>query len=164
MGDGTVNTAALHSPMPPATAAAPPRSGQKGVVLFISLIVLVAMTLAGIAMFRQVGTGVTIAGNLAFRDNASSVSDLGLEAGRAWLVAQSSTTLNTDQAPGYFDCAITVPPNAPCAQASFDPVTFNWSGSAVQVTADTSLTPRGTNAFVIYYTITNNGEGDVTLP
>ena len=61
---------ALHRPVPAASAGAPPRSAQKGVVLFISLIVLVAMTLAGIAMFRQVGTGVVIAGNLAFRDNA----------------------------------------------------------------------------------------------
>lgn len=38
------------------------------------------------------------------------------------------------------------------------------AAGAVQVTADTSLTPSGTNAFVIYYTITNNGQGDVTLP
>ena len=117
-------------------AGAPPGNRQRGVVLFISLIILVAMTLAGIAMFRQVGTGVIIAGNLAFRKNATSVADMGLEAARAWLVAQGSATLNTDQAPGYFSCAMTVAPNPACAQASFDPVAFNWSGSSVQVTGD----------------------------
>jgi hypothetical protein len=105
MGDDTVNNAALQRPMPRATAGSPPRRGQKGVVLFISLIVLVAMTLAGIAMFRQVGTGVIIAGNLAFRDNASSVSDMGLEAARSWLMASTSLALEADQAPGCGDRA-----------------------------------------------------------
>ena len=51
---------------------------QRGIVLFIALIVLVAMTLAGIAMFRQIGSGVIIAGNIAFRENATSVADLGV--------------------------------------------------------------------------------------
>lgn len=116
-----------------------PRSNQRGVVLFIALIVLVAMTLAGLAMFRQVGTGIIIAGNLAFKDNATSVSDLGIETGRAWLVGQSSGTLQSDVASGY------------CSswQPNFDPTTHGWTGAAncaagvgmpssgsVQVTAD----------------------------
>ena len=133
MGDGTVNKHTFRNSTPPGAA---PRSAQRGVVLFIALIILVAMTLAGIAMFRQVGTGVIIAGNLAFRENASSVADMGVESARTWLVAQTAATLNTDALPGYFSCAITVAPNPPCAQAGFDPVTFNWSGSAVQVVAD----------------------------
>lgn len=139
MGDGTVNRTTLHSPMPKpiprlqGAPGSPPRSGQQGVVLFISLIVLVAMTLAGIAMFRQVGTGVIIAGNLAFRDNATSVADLGLEAARGWLVQSTSAALNADQAPGYFACGL---PAAACAQAAFDPITFNWTANSVQVTAN----------------------------
>ena len=40
---------------------------QQGVILFIALIVLVAMSLAGIALMRSVDTNVLIAGNLAFR-------------------------------------------------------------------------------------------------
>ncbi len=58
---------------------------QQGVVLFISLIVLIAMTMAGIAMMRQVGTGLGIAGNLAFRQGATSASDRGVELGVTWL-------------------------------------------------------------------------------
>jgi type IV pilus assembly protein PilX len=103
------------------------------VVLFISLIVLVAMTLAGIAMFRQVGTGVIIAGNLAFRDNSASVSDLGLEAARAWLMNSTAVALQADQAPGYYSCGLAA---ATCPQAAFDPASFNWGANAVQVTAD----------------------------
>ncbi len=40
---------------------------QGGAILFIALIVLVAMTLAGIAMWRSVDTALGIAGNMAFR-------------------------------------------------------------------------------------------------
>jgi Tfp pilus assembly protein PilX len=39
----------------------------RGAVLFIALIVLVAMTLAGIAIMRSVDTATLIAGNLAFK-------------------------------------------------------------------------------------------------
>jgi type IV pilus assembly protein PilX len=133
MGDGTMNQLAFRSAT---RLGAPPRSGERGVVLFIALIILVAMTLAGIAMFRQVGTGVIIAGNLAFRENATSVADMGLEAARTWLVGQTSAALNTAQAPGYFECSMTVAPNPACAQAGFNPATFDWSNNSVQVTAD----------------------------
>lgn len=34
----------------------------------------------------------------------------------------------------------------------------------VQVTADTSLTPAGTNSFAMYYTVENNSEQAITLP
>ena len=74
---------------------------QQGVVLFIALIVLVAMSLAGIALMRSVDTGTVIASNLAFRQNATHVGDLGIEKARNWLLA-NSTSLNADQ-PGVSD-------------------------------------------------------------
>lgn len=80
-----------------------PRRAQRGVVLFIALIMLVAMSLAGIALIRGVDTGTVIAGNLAFRQNTVHVADLGVEAARSWLMAQVSAGLYNDQ-PGvaYF--------------------------------------------------------------
>jgi Tfp pilus assembly protein PilX len=38
---------------------------QRGVMLIIALIVLVAMTMAGIAMMRSVDTATIVAGNIA---------------------------------------------------------------------------------------------------
>lgn len=76
---------------------AAPRRFQQGVVLFIALIVLVAMSLAGIALLRSVDTGTIIAGNLAFRQNAVHVADLGIEAARSYLSASGSTLLDGDQ-------------------------------------------------------------------
>lgn len=69
---------------------------QRGAVLFIALIVLVAMSLAGVALMRQVDTGTIIAGNLAFRQNAMHVADLGVEAARSWLMGQAAANLNFD--------------------------------------------------------------------
>lgn len=74
------------------------RGTQQGVVLFIALIVLVAMSLAGVALMRGVDTGTIIAGNLAFRQTSMHVGDLGVEAGRAWLLAQPAANLQNDQA------------------------------------------------------------------
>jgi len=51
------------------------RQGQHGVVLFVALIVLIIMTLAGLALLRQMGVGTSIAGNVAFKENATSVAE-----------------------------------------------------------------------------------------
>lgn len=72
------------------------RRAQRGVVLFIALIVLVAMSLAGVALIRSVDTGSVIAGNIAFRQTAMHVGDNGIEAARTWLLGQSSSDLYND--------------------------------------------------------------------
>ncbi|MCC6611528.1 MAG: hypothetical protein IT515_17880 [Burkholderiales bacterium] len=79
------------------------RRSQRGVVLFIALIVLVAMTMVGLAVMRASGGSTLLAGNLSFRQNATIAGDLGLEAARAWLTAQGPVTLeNNDAASGYY--------------------------------------------------------------
>jgi len=74
---------------------------QRGAVLFISLIVLVAMTLAGIAIMRSVDTATLIAGNLAFKQSTIQSSDNGVEQAYTWLVANRATLANTNLASGY---------------------------------------------------------------
>ena len=77
---------------------------QSGVVLFIALIVLVAMTLAGIALVRSVDTGNVVAGNLAFKQGATLAGDAGTEAAMTWLqaVAGSSSSYTDQAASGYY--------------------------------------------------------------
>ena len=67
--------------------------------MFVSLIILVAMTLAGIALMRSVDTNVLIAGNLAFRQANTMYADTGVEAARAWLTANIAS-LNNNQPGG----------------------------------------------------------------
>lgn len=52
---------------------------QQGSTLFISLIALVAMMLAGIALVRSVDTANIVAGNFAFKEASLNAADLGME-------------------------------------------------------------------------------------
>ena len=62
-------------------------NAQRGLVLFIALIVLVAMSLAAIALVRSVDTANVITGNLSYRAGAVQESDQGVEAARALVAA-----------------------------------------------------------------------------
>ncbi len=64
----------------PASCAAL-RSRQRGTMLIIALIVLVAMTLAGLAAMRSVDTATILAGNIAVRQASLNAADQGLQAG-----------------------------------------------------------------------------------
>jgi Tfp pilus assembly protein PilX len=90
----------------PHRALQTPRA-QRGVTLIIALIVLVAMTLAGVAMMRSVDTGSIVAGNIAFRQSSVNAADQGLQAGYAFILANAGgTTLNGDvPASGYVSFA-----------------------------------------------------------
>lgn len=93
-----------------------PRS-QRGTMLIISLIVLVAMTLAGIATMRSVDTATVMAGNIAFRQAALNAADQGLQAGYTLLqIPSPASKVDNDggqwvpPVAGYFSSA---PANEP---------------------------------------------------
>ncbi|MGQ0512371.1 MAG: pilus assembly PilX family protein [Betaproteobacteria bacterium] len=87
-----------------ATTRSAARKAQQGLVLFIALIVLVAMSLAGIALLRSVDTGTLVAGNLAFRQAAMHTGDIGIEAGRSYLmgVSPAANLYNDNAGAGYY--------------------------------------------------------------
>jgi type IV pilus assembly protein PilX len=102
---------------------------QQGVVMFVALVVLIVMTLAGLAMLRQLGGSLSIAGNVAFKQGATSIADAGAEAGRALVVAPGAA-LDTDaKASGYYSSW----------GNTIDPSQFDWSqsGTANGGTSDT---------------------------
>jgi len=65
---------------------------QKGIALIVALIMLVAMTLAAIALVRSVDTSNIIAGNLAFKQSATHSGDAGIESAITWLEANNTGT------------------------------------------------------------------------
>ena len=81
-----------------------PRRAQEGLVLFIALIVLVAMSLAGVALMRSVDTGTVVAGNMAFKQSAIMVADRGTQEAVKWLSdnAAGTTLQMTNTSKGYF--------------------------------------------------------------
>ena len=119
---------------------------QRGVSLIIAIIILGAMMLSGIAMFRKLSASAMIAGNLTFTNSAIAGADGGQEGARAWLMGQTGGGL-FGGAPGYFaahcydkqedepngrNCNATATPSA------FDPFAFDWTGAnnSILVTAN----------------------------
>jgi type IV pilus assembly protein PilX len=81
---------------------------QKGVVLFFALIALVAMSLAAAALIRSVDTSVVVAGNLAFKQSATTIGDSGMVSAMDW-VRTNPTALNaTAAANGYYATSTTL--------------------------------------------------------
>lgn len=78
------------------------RRRQEGVVLMIALIVLVAMTLAGIGMIRSIDTGTMVAGNIGFRQSAVATGDGGVEQALTWLRNNAATLAADNPAMGYY--------------------------------------------------------------
>jgi type IV pilus assembly protein PilX len=104
------------------------RNQQKGIVLIVAIIAIVAMSFAVYAMLRTTNSSLGIAGNIAFKKNATSAADVGIEVATAWVVSKNSTQLNADIGAGYYSTW----------NAGFDPLTYGWTPGtdAIQVTAD----------------------------
>lgn len=92
-------------------------SRQKGVILVIALIVLVAMTLVALGTLRSVDTGSVVAGNLAFKQATLNGTDTPLNAAYGWLVTNTGgTTLQNDDATnGYQSKQVDVDWNDPAS-------------------------------------------------
>ncbi len=124
---------------------------ERGVVLLIALIVLVAMTLAGIGMMRSIDSGTIVAGNIGFREAAVATADTGVEAARTWLIANQAS-LNTDNATaGYYSTRQdNLDLTGNMTEGGHDGV--NWGGSdpTQTVTAFTLGTVDSSGATVYY--------------
>ena len=104
------------------------RARQGGTILIIALIVLVAMTLAGIATMRSVDTATITAGNIGLRQASVNAADQGLQAGVSWLTANLGPTLINDNhqagaaSKGYFSNVAGSDPDW------YDPLNWNEAG------------------------------------
>lgn len=114
---------------------------QRGVVLFFTLIALVVMSLAAVALIRSVDTSTMIAGNLAFKQTATTSGDGGIEAAVNWLATQQQN-MNAAGQNVFLDPGVTLMFNQSNAAnaalgyySSVHPIaaltdgTINWDGT-----------------------------------
>jgi len=109
---------------------------ERGVVLFIALIALVALTLAGIAIVRSVDTGNVVSGNMAFRQAALQRSDLGVQAAFIALPGILAASKDANIANQYFALRQTVDSNG-------IPTTVNWANVVCHDDANLVVTCSG---------------------
>jgi type IV pilus assembly protein PilX len=127
---------------------------QRGVVLFFALIALVVMSLAAVALIRSVDTSTLIAGNLAFKQAATTSGDRGVESAIATLTAteaamkaagksvysDSTNTFNNDNpANGYYS-------------SSTSPA-LNLTDPSIWVDANSLLIPSDGSGYEVRYII-----------
>ncbi len=74
---------------------------QRGLVLFVALIALVAMSLAAAALIRSVDSGVLVAGNLAFKQSAIMSAETGIARAYRFINESGEAALQAPAA-GYF--------------------------------------------------------------
>lgn len=75
-------------------------STQRGLVLFIALIALVAMSLAAAALVRSVDSGVLVAGNLAFRQSAILSGDTAISSAYRYINENAASLVSNNG--GYY--------------------------------------------------------------
>lgn len=73
---------------------------QRGLVLFIALIALVAMSLAAAALIRSVDSGVLVAGNLAFRQSAIMAGDTAISSAYRYINENAASLVGNSG--GYY--------------------------------------------------------------
>ena len=89
------------------------RRRQSGVVLIVALIMLIAMTLAALALVRSVDTTNIIAGNLSFQQAATHAGDRGVESAIAWVENNAGLLSGNVPASGYVANGLTAAPSKP---------------------------------------------------
>jgi type IV pilus assembly protein PilX len=80
---------------------------QRGLVLLVAMIALVVLSLAAVALIRTVDSATIIAGNLAFKQSATSSGEAALIRANQWLAAQADAEppvglYNDNLAVGYY--------------------------------------------------------------
>jgi len=96
-----------------------PFSRQSGFVLFMTLMILVLMSIAGLALMRAVDSSSLVADNIAYKQAAIITSDTAIKAATDWLAANPLTADDTSNA----------------AYAS-DTISIDWTGTATALTTD----------------------------
>lgn len=126
------------------------RSGQRGISLVFSLLALVALSLAAVALIRAVNTGSGILGNLGFKQDTLLGADDATRVAVDWLgskVAGSVSDLNADiTASGYY-AADRPSLNATGSSTSTATAMVDWTGAGCgAITAANCLQPANVDA------------------
>lgn len=130
---------------------------ERGVVLFIALLVMVALSLAGIALIRSADTATVVSGNLAFKQAAASAVDRSIEqAINALFYPEAPAPVIANKevdlvAQNYFACVQAVgggclPDNTPIPEI---PTVLTTKASAAGLAALIPPDPAGNASFYV---------------
>lgn len=121
------------SPIPP-----PIPQRHRGAGLVIALVVLVVMSISGLALVRTVSAGLLVSGNFAFRQAALLAADVGGEAAIAWLTPQAQTAaVLADQPQAGYYASVTPGLDFTGPGAAGSAAAVDWNGDRCSASAGT---------------------------
>jgi type IV pilus assembly protein PilX len=101
---------------------------QRGAVLLITLIALVAMAMGALAMYRNAVASNSVIGNIGYRQQGVAATDMAVEAAIAWLAGTNALGLDNHQADrGYYATHSHMLTNG-------DIFSLNWEQNALALT------------------------------
>jgi len=124
---------------------------ERGAALLIALVVLVALTMAGIAMMRSVDTATLVAGNIGFRQSAINAADQGIQAAYGY-ISPNRVTLAAQSANDLTNGFLGFTPVGERPDWYLDPTNVGWAaglscnGPTNTDTACNAFSPGGTSA------------------
>jgi Tfp pilus assembly protein PilX len=137
---------------------------QRGVALFLSLIALVAMTIAAVALVRSVDSANVISGNLAFRQSTLNIADLGVETAVGSLPTITSTSLDSPYPAGCTTACQYYPTMAASTDSKGRPTSANVGGGVQTINWNTVPTvgapPSG---YTVRYVVDRLCQGPVPV-
>jgi Tfp pilus assembly protein PilX len=79
---------------------------QEGIAVFVAMLVMMALAIAGVALVRSTDTSITVSGNLALRQAAISAVDRGIEQTiqALWEAAPALDRTQHNPAKNYYAC------------------------------------------------------------
>ncbi|MDR2238838.1 MAG: hypothetical protein LBE33_00150 [Zoogloeaceae bacterium] len=141
--------------------ALPSAQRQQGLVLFFALIALLVLSLAAAALIRSVDTSTMVAGNLAFKQAATSAGDAGIEAAITWLAQKRDGetrdiftdpqhTLNQDHLTANSESYYSSVHDDPADPAYIDLFSdANWANDSKSVFVGTDAATGNTTRYII---------------
>lgn len=92
---------------------------HRGIVLIVALLLLAALSVAGVALMRSMSTTNLVVGNLAFSRSAVGAADLGIEAANVWLGNAAATDLYSDSPGNGYLASMAAPYDKPATEQSW---------------------------------------------
>lgn len=116
---------------------------QRGMSLLYTLLTLVALSFAAVALIRSVDTGAMVLGNLSFKQDATAAGDQATSAALKWL-ADNPTLLTADSpANGYYASSLGNL-DVTGSQSKLNTRTLvNWNGDGCAYAASDSFASGG---------------------
>ncbi len=130
-------------------------AAQRGVVLFITLVVLVALALGALAMFRGSLGASMVATNIVYRQAALNLADNGVQLATAAIAARAAAgQINADDnGNGYFSAIPAAEPTSYADEGVWAPGTDAVLLTAAQVCNGDATCIAASQGLTVYYKV-----------